>query len=514
MTTGTLTETGPVGQASSPRTAGVVDVLDYRGEPGALRQAAHAVLSLPLVERITAADSLHGPGFPVMRGPLPIGAGRPARSSGEITGGAVRHRLIVSPGGVQISTSKEAGWERRRGPALEVARDRRELVRLTGRLAEVVLDPWWENYRLQDSLLGQIDACRSRLGLVQSESVRGEIRSWSAKSQRNMMRTVAALDWSTFEHPGYVRAMVTLTYPGDWLTFAPDGATAKRHLQAFRRWYGRRTDGLDRGIWKLEFQGRGAPHFHLLLLVPEFPTRRLNGDSFADECRAAWHRIVKAGVPPLHGPFVREHPDRDSFHARAGMSIDVGEGARASDPARVATYFLKHGRFGGKAYQHEVPAEWATAADGDDGARPGRWWGYWRMEVVRVAGEVDYDDLVEFRRVLRGWVAAQGVRAPRAHLRSPAGFAGVGAPMEPRAWPRSVLRYSRKGRTVDPATGEVLQGKVRRRNVRRRYEVGTLSHPVLTGYVLVNNAPELVRQIAASLIERDDWPPGRRRPLP
>lgn len=454
-----------------------------------------------------------------------------------VRGGQVHHRLILSPGGIQISTSRRTGWERR--DEADTARLRSELVGLVRyrwrMLARCEVDgaescsccswsggdplPWYESYREYDRVETAINRCRELLGVAaKGDSVRGEISSWSAKSQRRMQRRIASFDWETFHAPGHVPAMVTLTYPGDWLGYAPNGAAAKRHLRAFRAWYSRRTDGLDRGLWKLEFQGRGAPHFHLFLLVPDMPHARRGLESFADECRLAWWNIIRSRYAgPLHGPFVDEHPnpsphavkhlrtvqDKDGKRAvlrvLQGVSIDLHEGAKMLDPARIASYFSRHGRSGGKEYQHIVPTEWVTAAVGDDEARVGRWWGYWRMDPVEVAAELSLDDVTEVRRLLRSWVAAQGVRA------------GAGAPVQPRAFSRSVPRHERR---IDFDTGEIYAARERARNVNRRYRVATMSHPVPTGYLLVNDAPGLIRQIARFLAAGPDWPPGARRPLP
>lgn len=477
-------------------------MVGFRREAGET-SAAPARLVRALRNRREAAAGMYGPAY------------GPGRSSAEIRGGGWRHEVIVTPGGVQFSTCRGGGWEPRRIDPERVRRLTSELRATQFKLAAVSLrEAWYESYELQDSLLRRIEAIRDELGLVKREcKTRGQVVAWSAKSQRRMQRRVASLDWSTFDVPGWSPAMVTLTYPGDWLSFVPLGGVAKRHLRAFRAWYARRTDGLDRGLWKLEFQGRGAPHFHLFLLVPDNPFLRVEGESFADECRMAWWRIISAGQPRL-GPFTDEHPNPDRRHVRRhpvtgllmvsqGVSIDLNEGARMLDPARIATYFSEHGRSGGKAYQHVVPEAWVRASEDNDEARPGRWWGYWKMDVVEYSGQLTFDDTVELRRMLRRYVAAQGVRT------------GLpGSPIQPRAYKRDVWRVVQSGTSIDPETGEVLAGRARRRRVTRRYRIATFSHPVPTGYLLANDAPALIRQFARYFVEAPDWPPGHPRPLP
>jgi hypothetical protein len=62
--------------------------------------------------------------------------------------------------------------------------------------------------------------------------------------------------------------MLTLTYPGDWLTVAPDGETVKRHFTALAKRYERTWGEPLVCICKLEVQDRGAPHFHISTTPP------------------------------------------------------------------------------------------------------------------------------------------------------------------------------------------------------------------------------------------------------
>ena len=62
--------------------------------------------------------------------------------------------------------------------------------------------------------------------------------------------------------------MLTLTMPAEWESVAPNGAEVKRLKKAFdkraRRWFSRSQIGIA-ALWFLEFQERGAPHFHYML---------------------------------------------------------------------------------------------------------------------------------------------------------------------------------------------------------------------------------------------------------
>jgi hypothetical protein len=81
------------------------------------------------------------------------------------------------------------------------------------------------------------------------------IREFSKASRRRLMRMMAKIQKS--ELPQFV----TLTYPAEW---PADPQVWKQHLKKFIMRLKYRFPGFA-GIWKLEFQKRGAPHFHLLV---------------------------------------------------------------------------------------------------------------------------------------------------------------------------------------------------------------------------------------------------------
>lgn len=224
---------------------------------------------------------------------------------------------------------------------------------------------------------------------------RQEITAWSRKSRCNMVRSFCEIDYYTLLRPGRPPAMVTLTYPGDWLTVAPNGRAAKRHLAMFRRRYRRAWGEGLHAIWKLEFQGRGAPHYHLLMVPPHGRAQGAGvgaGMTFKHWLSAVWASVVG-------------HPDPIEYikHLNAGTRIDFAEGLRAADPKRVAVYFTKHGGMRAKEYQHIVPVEWRGPGDG-----PGRFWGYWHLRRLVYAVELYEHDRVAAVRTLRRWARAQG----------------------------------------------------------------------------------------------------------
>src|SRR5690606_1419342 len=107
--------------------------------------------------------------------------------------------------------------------------------------------------------------------------------------------------------------MVTLTYPRHWPT---DPRSWKKHLDAWRKRMQRAWGRLP-AVWKLEPQRRGAPHFHLLVVVPaswtatlyasgtlERKGRRITcwrGESlrrFRQWCSISWASVVRGKEKP------------------------------------------------------------------------------------------------------------------------------------------------------------------------------------------------------------------------
>lgn len=133
-------------------------------------------------------------------------------------------------------------------------------------------------------------------------------------------------------------SMVTLTYPGD---YESDGKVVKGHLNRFLSWA--RAKGFGRYVWFLEFQRRGAPHFHVLL--------ENDATEYREEISRRWYAAVGSG---------------DEKHLRAGTNT---ERLRSEDGA--ARYAAK---YASKIEQKRVPIEYTNV---------GRFWGASR-DVVAV----------------------------------------------------------------------------------------------------------------------------------
>jgi len=217
------------------------------------------------------------------------------------------------------------------------------------------------------------------------------ITAWSPKSRANMLRIVAGLDLTPLSHSpeGWTVGMWTGTLPGEWESVAPTGKHFKAAISRFRlrflRAYGRPIIG----VWKLEFQRRGAPHVHFLMPIPALGPAGTDHDTFEAWASEAWALSVG-------------HKDPEHFrrHVLAGSAVDFSKSPWMDSAVSLARYFLKHSSktSDDKEYQHTVPEAWSAP-----GAGPGRFWGVWGLESTAMAVELDAGQAYRVKRVLRRW---------------------------------------------------------------------------------------------------------------
>jgi hypothetical protein len=126
---------------------------------------------------------------------------------------------------------------------------------------------------------------------------------------------------------------ICLTYPSEW---PRDGRKVKRDLDTF----GKRARRVGACFaWALEYQTRGAPHFHLLARFPEgWDVRRVR-----EWVAVNWFEVVGSG---------------DEKHLAAGTRVEL------VNVPECAGWYISH--YLGKEYQKTPPP---------DVTLPGRMWG-------------------------------------------------------------------------------------------------------------------------------------------
>lgn len=169
--------------------------------------------------------------------------------------------------------------------------------------------------------------------------IRGCVTYFSDNSRRRLMKKLARLKATK-------AVFITLTYPDEF----PGPRTAYAHLRAylerFRYHYPQAS-----AVWRLEYQERGAPHFHILFYNLPFLDR--------SEWHGWWARIVDAYVddnePRVSIEVVRSRRGIMYYVSKYIAKSDVDEDGNISYFIHL-TYPHK-GRFWGIHNKHALP--WA-----------------------------------------------------------------------------------------------------------------------------------------------------------
>lgn len=194
------------------------------------------------------------------------------------------------------------------------------------------------------------DPLRSQVG----GGLRKEITTFSPEARRRLRFLLR----NTIDR---MEVCLHLTYPAE---FPASGQVCKKHLRTFLDCLRERKISY---VWVMEFQRRGAPHFHLLI------------DSRLDKewISKAWYRIVKSG---------------DEKHLRAGTRIEAIDNEENRN--KIINYLLS---YIAKSYQKAVPSDFSQV---------GRFWGCSQgllKEKQRWSTAGDYRSVRRSTRRLRKW---------------------------------------------------------------------------------------------------------------
>lgn len=250
----------------------------------------------------------------------------------------------------------------------------------------------------------------------------------SHRSRMNMRRLFVSLPW---ELCGPRPALVSLTYPGMWRRWVPDGRTWERHRKSFERRWARRWGEPLVGVWVKEFQRNGRPHLHLYVGLPT----RMSDEDFAGlrERTLLRHQLERQHgnyegrrrVPPIGGPYggdfglwlrkawsdvVGTKPyeegstlsrlERGGAHHARGADVAVmfwsDKAEQTADRTKVAEYLAREA---GKWQQKKPPPGFVGV---------GRFYGYWGRAVgfkpETAVTDLDFLVAMEVEQRLVRWV--------------------------------------------------------------------------------------------------------------
>lgn len=205
--------------------------------------------------------------------------------------------------------------------------------------------------------------------------LRNSITKFSRGARKRMIELLAKM--RNPEHGSFI----TLTYPSTY----PDSAQQwKRHLDTFLKRL-KRAAPKSYGVWRIEPQERGAPHFHLIVF--NAPRNILR---FRQWTKLAWYQVVGSG---------------DEKHLRAGCRIDVIHSQR-----HAMNYASKYAAKASDARRF-------ITNEGEIIDAVGKHWGQFGMEHADISSYheqvIDFAQLVELRRMIARLLKSRGSKYHR-----------------------------------------------------------------------------------------------------
>lgn len=215
-----------------------------------------------------------------------------------------------------------------------------------------------------------------------SYNARSAVTGMSAASRRRLITLVNRLDVTRLE-----TYMLTLTYTAEY----PTPAESKRDLKVFLQRFRRLCPGAA-GVWRLELQSRGAPHYHILLWkLPYVPHGTY---------QTAWSTVIGA-----HRARVRIERERSGALGRyVSKYVTKRDGPEdASDVRQAVSLSVSHtrppeitGRWWGTLNRAGLPWGKIKTMTADYG----KWFHVLKAEAKEVYNGIDADDMLGFQLYL------------------------------------------------------------------------------------------------------------------
>jgi hypothetical protein len=181
--------------------------------------------------------------------------------------------------------------------------------------------------------------------------------------------------------------MLTLTYTAEY----PPIAQSKRDIKVFLQWFRRKCPSAC-GVWRLELQNRGAPHYHLLLWkLPYVPHGTY---------QTAWSTVIGAFRARVRierersgalGRYVSKYvtkADRPESTPDAGDAVSLS--VSHNRPPETT------GRWWGVVNRANLPWGKLKSFTGDYG----KWFHVLKAEAKEVYNGIDADDMLGFQLYL------------------------------------------------------------------------------------------------------------------
>ncbi len=230
----------------------------------------------------------------------------------------------------------------------------------------------------------------------QTPPPRSSIMSFSEKSKHALLCFFNSVDREQIDPARLV--MFTPTYPAIW---PGEWRAWKRHLDLLHQRMIRAFGHLPT-IWKLEPQKRGAPHFHLIMLLTSEMALPDGLARFREWCSIHWPAIVAGWGARTRGVKSDDHlkNERVTLH-----SVEL---LRSWDKAGyyVAAYL-------GKPSVFMDQGDHAPGHHAGECMQSGRFWGVWHRDGWPrrlITRTIEQQDWIALRRVVRRYLKKTGMQ--------------------------------------------------------------------------------------------------------
>lgn len=182
------------------------------------------------------------------------------------------------------------------------------------------------------------------------ERKKNDIKGFSQNSRRRFVKQLAHINLNFYASPLFL----TLTYRN---TLPKDSNELRTQLNLFLTKL-RRMNTKFHYVWRLEFQKRGAPHFHLILF-PFQNVRKQDVCKYENDIRLAWRSTLKSWDSSMQKYSVR----LDKLEGRRNVFSYISKYATKPDETESSTYFGR--RFGFSSDINLNPLTSAKLSDRD-----------------------------------------------------------------------------------------------------------------------------------------------------
>ncbi|MBV8801900.1 MAG: inovirus-type Gp2 protein, partial [Gammaproteobacteria bacterium] len=160
-------------------------------------------------------------------------------------------------------------------------------------------------------------------------NTRKECKGFSDDSRRRLMQKM-----SMWNLNGLSLLFVTLTYPG---IYTEDWEVWKRDVDTFIKRLERKYEVTVGCLWRIEFQKRGAPHFHMILATNKECKSIV---VFRAQIQQMWADIVRDGYL-MSGGKIEQYEQHYNKHLKAGTGVEEVKG-RKQLMSYVSKYVAKN----------------------------------------------------------------------------------------------------------------------------------------------------------------------------